>query len=220
MNENMSMTAEVSAFVWAYHTAEGGEICNDPLAVKLLGVGRFGQIAAQMTAGREWFLPGDTGTQEEALRRIVNQKLGPAVLARAAWWEQELRRELTMGLKQVLLLGAGLESLPCRQTAEMERMSFYEVDTPAVLAEKEKRLREVGITTPRNVYRVGVDLAEDWEKTLPELALMLERHGFLIYEDMGPREITERFYAGYNEGHPESPVLPLPETALVLAAQH
>lgn len=56
--------------------------------------------------------------------------------------------------------------------------------------------------------------------TLPELALMLERHGFLIYEDMGPREITERFYAGYNEGHPESPVLPLPGTALVLAAQH
>ena len=285
----------------AYHTAEGGEICNDPLAVKLLGVGRFGQIAAQMTAGREWFLPGDTGTQEEALRRIVNQKLDPAVLARAAWWEQELRRELTMGLKQVLLLGAGLESLPCRQTAEMERMSFYEVDTPAVLAEKEKCLREVGITTPRNVYRVGVDLAEDWEKTLlemtpfateqrtltallgvvyylpraameallkrlaaitsqgssllfdcpmrdfgtgedaagqqralaksagetmeqgytlPELALMLERHGFLIYEDMGPREITERFYAGYNEGHPESPVLPLPGTALVLAARH
>ena len=180
-------------------------------------------------------------------------------------------------------------------------MSFYEVDTPAVLAEKEKRLREVGITTPRNVYRVGVDLAEDWEKTLlemtpfateqrtltallgvvyylpraameallkrlaaitsrgssllfdcpmrdfgtgedaagqqralaksagetmeqgytlPELALMLERHGFLIYEDMGPREITERFYAGYNEGHPESPVLPLPGTALVLAARH
>lgn len=169
MNENMSVTAEVSAFVRAYHTAEGGEICNDPLAVKLLGVGRFGQIAAQMTAGREWFLPGDTGTQEEALRRIVNQKLGPAVLARAAWWEQELRRELTMGLKQVLLLGAGLESLPCRQTAEMERMSFYEVDTPAVLAEKEKRLREVGITTPRNVYRVGVDLAEDWEKTLLEM---------------------------------------------------
>lgn len=103
MDENMSMTAEVSAFVRAYHTAEGGEICNDPLAVKLLGVGRFGQIAAQMTAGREWFLPGDTGIQEEALRRIVNQKLGPAVLARAAWWEQELRRELTMGLKQVLV---------------------------------------------------------------------------------------------------------------------
>lgn len=301
MNENMSMTAEVSAFVRAYHTAEGGKICNDPLAVKLLGEGRFGQIAAQMTAGREWFLPGDTGTQEEALRRIVNQKLGPAVLARAAWWEQELRRELTMGLKQVLLLGAGLESLPCRQTAEMERMSFYEVDTPVVLAEKEKRLREVGITTPRNVYWVGVDLAEDWEKTLlemtpfateqrtltallgvvyylpraameallkrlaaitsrgssllfdcpmrdfgtgedaagqqralaksagetmeqgytlPELALMLERHGFLIYEDMGPREITERFYARYNETHPESPVLPLPGTALVLAARH
>lgn len=301
MNENMCMTAEVSAFVRAYHTAEGGKICNDPLAVKLLGEGRFGQIAAQMTAGREWFLPGDTGTQEEALRCIVNQKLGPAVLARAAWWEQEQRRELTMGLKQVLLLGAGLESLPCRQTAEMERMSFYEVDTPVVLAEKEKRLREVGITTPRNVYRVGVDLAEDWEKTLlemtpfateqrtltallgvvyylpraameallkrlaaitprgssllfdcpmrdfgtgedaagqqralakgageameqgyilPELALMLERHGFLIYEDMGPREITERFYARYNEGHPESPVLPLPGTALVLAARH
>ena len=56
--------------------------------------------------------------------------------------------------------------------------------------------------------------------TLPELALMLERHGFLIYEDMGPREITERFYAGYNEGHPESPVLLLPGTALVLAARH
>lgn len=301
MNENMSMTAEVSAFVRAYHTAEGGEICNDPLAAKLLGEERFGQIAAQMTAGREWFLPGDTGTPEEALRRIVNQKLGPAVLARAAWWEEELCRELTMGLKQVLLLGAGLESLPCRQTEEMERLSFYEVDTPAVLAEKEKRLREAGITTPGNVYRVGADLAGDWEKTLlemtpfateqrtlaallgvvyylpraamemllkrlaaitprgssllfdcpmrdfgtgedaagqqralakgageameqgytlPELALMLERHGFLIYEDMGPREIAERFYAEYNEAHPESPVQPLPGTTLVLAVRH
>ena len=141
----------------------GGVVAAELFAVRGLA------SPAQMTAGREWFLPGDTGTQEEALRRIVNQKLGPAVLARAAWWEQELRRELTMGLKQVLLLGAGLESLPCRQTAEMERMSFYEVDTPAVLAEKEKRLREVGITTPRNVYRVGVDLAEDWEKTLLEM---------------------------------------------------
>lgn len=112
MNEKMSMTAEVSAFVRAYHTAEGGEICNDPLAVKLLGVGRFGQIAAQMTAGREWFLPGDTGIQEEALRRIVNQKLGPAVLARAAWWEQELRRELTMGLKRYCCWGQDWRACP------------------------------------------------------------------------------------------------------------
>ena len=43
-----------------------------------------------------------------------------------------------------------------------------EIQCGAVM-EKEKRLREVGITTPRNVYRVGVDLAEDWEKTLLEM---------------------------------------------------
>lgn len=301
MNDNMSMTAEVSAFARGYHTRESEAICSDPLAVKLLGEERFAQIAAQMTAGREWFLPGDTGTPEEALRRIVNQKLGPAVLARTAWWEQELRREMTMGLRQVLLPGAGLESLPCRQTTGMERLAFYEVDTPAVLGEKEKRLRAAGIETPANVYRAAADLTGAWGDTLlretaydpekrtlaallgvvyylpreamealleqmaglmpkgssllfdcpmrdfgaaedaagqqralaagagetmaagytpTELALLLERHGFLIYEDIGPEMIGERFYAGYNRTHPDSPLVPLPGTALILAVRH
>ena len=43
MNEKMSMTAEVAAFVRAYHTAESGTICSDPLAIKLLGEKRYGQ---------------------------------------------------------------------------------------------------------------------------------------------------------------------------------
>lgn len=299
MNEKMSMTAEVAAFVRAYHTAESGTICSDPLAIKLLGEKRYGQIADEMKAGRDWFLPGHSGTPEQALQRMINQTLGPVVLARTAWWEQELNREMRMGLRQVVLLGAGLESLPYRQTAEMERLNFYEVDTPTVMAEKEKRLQQAAISTPGNVHRVEADLTTEWEKvlqetsfdpqkrtlaallgvvyylprpamerlldslahimprgssllfdcpmqdfgkeedataqqkelaqqagegmkrgyTLLELTLMLERYGFLIYEDLGAAEIEKRFYRAYNEEHSVRPVLPLPHTVLILAVR-
>ena len=64
MNEKMSMTAEVAAFVRAYHTAESGTICSDPLAIKLLGEKRYGLIADVMKAGRACFLPGHAGTPE------------------------------------------------------------------------------------------------------------------------------------------------------------
>ena len=204
-----------------------------------------------------------------------------------------------MGLRQVVLLGAGLESLPYRQTAEMERLNFYEVDTPTVMAEKEKRLQQAAISTPGNVHRVEADLTTEWEKvlqetsfdpqkrtlaallgvvyylprpamerlldslahimprgssllfdcpmqdfgkeedataqqkelaqqagegmkrgyTLLELTLMLERYGFLIYEDLGAAEIEKRFDRAYNEEHSVRPVLPLPHTVLILAVR-
>ena len=96
----------------------------------------------------------------------INRRLAPAVLAQAIWWEQELRRELKMGTRQILLLGAGLDSLPYRQTGEMEKAKYYEVDMPEMIAYKELQLKKAKITMPENVYRVGADLAENWIEPL------------------------------------------------------
>ena len=56
--------------------------------------------------------------------------------------------------------------------------------------------------------------------SMVELTQMLERHGYLIYEDMDETQIEKRFYREYNERNPEYAIHPMPHTVMVLAVRH
>lgn len=303
MEKRVSMTAKMSAFVRSFHSDKflsRGELYNDPLAEKMLN-GEIMKIWESIAANADWLCEGRGEGCEDPVLYGINRRLAPAVLARAIWWEQELRRELKMGTRQILLLGAGLDSLPYRQTGEMEKAKYYEVDMPEMIAYKELQLEKEKITMPENVYRLGADLAENWiepllwqtpfapeERSLTvmlgvayylpqkvldkllaqladitprgstllfdcqlagfgesggtdtrqrelaaaageamtdgmsmvEMALMLERHGYLIYEDMDETQIEEHFYREYNEKNPPYAIHPMPHTAMILAVRY
>jgi methyltransferase (TIGR00027 family) len=166
----IGMTALISAFARAYH-AENNEVTIfcDTISKKLLTEEEYNGIASAMTDGMAYFgLPADTD-RAAALRQITDRHLSPIPLARAAFAEQTLQTAVRVGARQYVILAAGYDTFAYRQPAFANRLSIWELDVPAVMADKQMRLERAGIPTPANVHRLCGDLAgEGWRQALLE----------------------------------------------------
>jgi len=60
-------------------------------------------------------------------------------------------------IKQFVILGAGLDSFAYRQPTGSNDLTIFEVDHPASQNWKKRRLKELGISIPPNLYYVPVD---------------------------------------------------------------
>ncbi|MDO4493714.1 MAG: class I SAM-dependent methyltransferase [Clostridia bacterium] len=155
-------TALVSCFARAYHAAHGARVFSDPTAKALLGAD-CGKIAAHMTAGIPYFLGEFRGTPEEGLCRIVHERLAPAVLARSAFFLAAAETERRLGLKQVLLLGAGYDGFGMR--AESEGLSVFALDRAETLRDVAARCDAAGLEN--RAVPVPCDLGcGGWDKRL------------------------------------------------------
>ncbi len=61
-------------------------------------------------------------------------------LARKRWIEAEVRRAMENGLRQVVVLGAGYDSLAVRLHREFPQVAFFEIDHPATQRSKRETL--------------------------------------------------------------------------------
>ena len=131
------LTAKVSCFARAYHRRTNAvPVFDDTAAEALLGED-FPQIAQSMKDGAAFFLPGFTGTPEEALRRIVDGQLAPSVLARSAYCEEALAREIGRGCRQYAIFAAGYDSFAIRNAGS--DISVFELDLPETADDKRVR---------------------------------------------------------------------------------
>lgn len=133
-----------TAFGAARHRAvhqdtERGAVFRDPLAWQILGVDREQVLADAEAAGR---VP---------LRAFI------AVRHRFA--EDSLAAAVGRGTRQVVVLGAGLDTFAYRNP--FPETTVFEVDYPATGAWKQERLADAGIAVPANVTYVGVDFETD-----------------------------------------------------------
>lgn len=159
--ENNSMTARVSAFSRAYHSAHNTTpIFSDPIARKLLGEEEYRAVAQSMTGGISYFCPGWTGTDEEALRWIVDRCLSATPLARAAFAEDALRQAVSRGARQYLIFGAGLDSFAYRQPAWASQLTLFEIDHPLQSADKQARVQAANLPIPENLCWISADLTD------------------------------------------------------------
>ena len=159
--EQTSMTALVSAFARAYHAKnDPAPVFRDTLAEALLTREEYDSISRHMARGISFFDPSFRGTEEEALRRVVDRNLSPAPLGRAAFAEQELERAASNGAAQYLILGAGYDTFSYRQPRWARALQIFEVDLPGASADKQARLARAGISIPGNVHRVPADLSQ------------------------------------------------------------
>ena len=165
-----SMTALVSAFARAWHSAQRGtKIFDDTVARRLLTEEEFRRISENMAQGIRFFDPAFAGTPEEALCRIVERQLAPQPLARAAFAEKALGNAVRLGAAQVVLLGAGYDTFAYRQPDWARNIRIFELDRPDVLRDKQLRLARAGIAVPDNVSYTGADLAEGgWPSALTQ----------------------------------------------------
>jgi methyltransferase (TIGR00027 family) len=131
----------------------------------------------------------------------------PFVAVRSRYAEDELARAVQRGVRQYVVLGAGLDTFAYRNPYSGSRLRVFEVDHPATQAWKRARLREAGIAIPESLTFAAIDfesqtlaggLREAGFKTdEPAFVSML---GVIVYLTRNARMSTLTFVASLPSG--------------------
>ena len=161
-----NMTALVSAFARAYHYRNNHTwVFADPIAEKMVTDEEYAAISQNMSQGISFFAPEFRGTQEEALRYIVDHQLAPSVLARSAFCERAIENAVRIGCGQVVLYACGYDTFSLRNQ-HME-LKIFELDRPEMTHDKQYRIRQTGLEPSCQVEFIGCDLSlSTWRKEL------------------------------------------------------
>ena len=125
----------------AHHAFDEPVILADPLAERLLGPGAL-----------------DRFHQEPALLDEPDfHYLRIHVAHRSRYAEDRFAAAFARGVRQHVVLGAGLDTFAFRQPAWAQEARFFEVDHPASQADKVERLARAGVAVARNVTFVPID---------------------------------------------------------------
>ncbi|MGO9181056.1 MAG: class I SAM-dependent methyltransferase [Candidatus Limnocylindrales bacterium] len=120
-------------------------IFNDPLAVRLLGPEAARAI----------------GERPDRLRTPAARALRTEVVVRSRYAEDRLEEAVRRGVRQYVILGAGLDTFAYRQPAWAADLRIIEVDHAASQLDKQARLRGTGIAAPPNLRYAAADLEAD-----------------------------------------------------------
>jgi methyltransferase (TIGR00027 family) len=131
---------------------EHGRIFADPLAVRILGE------------------DADTIVRQ-AEENPSGRRMRIFIAARSRFAEDALAAAVERGVRQLVILGAGLDTYAWRG-AMRQRLRIFEVDHPATQAWKRGQLREVGIPLPDSLTFAPIDFERE------TLAEGLESAGF------------------------------------------
>ncbi len=131
----------------AHQVLEHGSILDDPFAMKILrederDVLQFATAHPLASIGR-LFTTARSRIAEDALSRAVED-----------------------GVRQIVILGAGLDTFALRNPHGARQIRIYEVDHPATQAWKRERLAEAQIALPPWLILVPVDFERDDFETL------------------------------------------------------
>jgi len=160
--EQKSMTALVSAFARGYHSENNDtKIFDDFLAAKILTEQEKQQLSFNMEKGIKFFNPTFEGTNEEALRWIIDNYLSPTTLGRSAWAEKELCKAVNSKARQYLIIAAGYDTFAYRQLSWAKEISIFELDHPLMSEDKQKRIKKTFNETPDNLNFIHIDFTSD-----------------------------------------------------------
>ncbi len=162
-----NMTALVSCFARAYHYKNSERhVFADPVAERMLSAEEYNAIAQNMTQGIRFFMPGFHGTQEEALRFIVDHQLAPSVLARSAFCERAIDNAARLlGCRQVVIYACGYDTFSLRTNDRA--LTVYELDRPDMIADRRKRIVRAGLGPVCHADLIGCDLSRpSWKEKL------------------------------------------------------
>jgi methyltransferase (TIGR00027 family) len=134
-----SRTAQGAAVHRAVHQiVEGGFIFTDPFAVDILD--------ADMRAR----LPEQTDNPSHQPMRLF-------IAARSRFSEDTLAGCVARGARQVVIVGAGLDTFSLRNPHQGLGVRVFEVDYPATQGWKREQLKQAGLTVPSSLTFAPVD---------------------------------------------------------------
>jgi methyltransferase (TIGR00027 family) len=172
-----SRTALSAAGQRAAHQAlEGGLVFVDPLAIRILGRDAEEAIAVAKAE-----------PERRGLRFFVAM--------RSRFAEGRAMAAIEAGARQILVLGAGLDTFACRLEPR-EGLKVFELDHPATQRDKRARLAAAGIAEPAHLTFVAHDFEHgDMSEALIAGGLDVARGTFVVWLGVTPYLTEEAVYA-------------------------
>jgi methyltransferase (TIGR00027 family) len=172
-----SRTALSAAGQRAAHQAlEGGIVFADPLAAPILG--RDAEEAIALAKAQP---------ERRGLRFFVAM--------RSRFAEDSARGAIAAGVRQVLVLGAGLDTFAYRLEPQ-EGLRVFELDHPATQRDKRARLSATGVAEPAHVAYVAHDFEHgDMTEALQTGGLDVGRRTFVLWLGVVPYLTDDAVYA-------------------------
>jgi methyltransferase (TIGR00027 family) len=140
----------------AHQLLDEPRVLDDPIALPILGP------AAEAALRADPF----------ALNDPIPRGLRAALVARSRHVEDELARCVAQGLRQYIVLGAGLDTFAYRPPGLDPQLRVFEVDHPGTQRWKLQLLAQAGIAVPPSLRFVPLDFERD------DLGQALARAGF------------------------------------------
>ncbi len=141
-----SRTAQGAAMHRAAHQLiDAPPVFADPLATKIIGRDALDDLRS----GRDRHAGDGAG----GLRAFVAM--------RSRFSEDGFADAVSRGVRQYVLLGAGLDTFAYRAGESFAGVTIFEIDHPATQAWKRARLAEVGISVPANVVYAPVNFESE-----------------------------------------------------------
>lgn len=107
---------------------------------------------------------------------MAARSMRAAVVARSRLAEDEVRRAVAAGVRQYVILGAGLDTFALRSPWRDSGLCVFEVDHPATQASKREVLAGASVTLPDSAVFVAVDFERDsLESRLREAGFRLDQ---------------------------------------------
>ena len=123
----------------AHQLLDFPKVFDDPLALRIIRP----DIESAAQPNPEWFRDG--------------RYLRAFIVLRSRYTEDELARAIQNGVRQYVILGAGLDTFAYRNLYPGSRLRVFEVDHPATQSWKRARLRQTEIAIPDSLTFAPVD---------------------------------------------------------------
>ena len=150
-----SITAQGTAIHRAAHQIlDDPRILDDPIAMRVIGP------------------ESESALRLNPARFNKSRSLRAFIVLRSRYAEDELALAVQRGVRQYVILGAGLDSFPYRNPYSKSGLRVFEVDHPATQSWKRRRLIQTGIAVPDSLIFAPIDFERQ------TLADGLNRAGF------------------------------------------
>jgi methyltransferase (TIGR00027 family) len=164
----------------AHQVLERGFVFADPLALLILGEDADNAIAL-------------------AKERPERRSLRLFVAMRSRFAEDSAAHAIEKGVRQILVLGAGLDTFAYRLEPAQD-MRVFELDHPSTQAEKRRRLTEAQITEPQHVAYVAHDFEHgSMTAALETAGFDPDKRTFVLWLGVTPYLTEEAVYATLGE---------------------
>jgi methyltransferase (TIGR00027 family) len=125
----------------AHQMLDQPRVFEDPMALRIVGAPGAAEIRA---GGRQFASP-------------FARSLRAFVVARSRFAEDELAKAIARGVRQYVILGAGLDTFAYRHPYPHPELRVFEVDHPDTQAYKRRQLEANGVAAPYALSYVALD---------------------------------------------------------------